>query len=97
MKGVPTTAIGACFALTAFAVAILAGMFAGNAFDMILQRALMALILCYPVGLLFGIMCRRVVDEHSRAMAESLAVENESLGDVDIVPEDESEEVVHSS
>lgn len=97
MKGVPTTAIGACFALTAFAVAILAGLFAGNAADMILQRALIALILCYPVGLIFGLMCRRLVDEHARAMTESLAVENESLGEVDIVPEEEAEEVANTS
>lgn len=100
MKGVPSTAVGACFALTAFAVAILAGLFANNQADLILQRAIIAMILCYPIGLLFGAMCRRVVAEHAQAVTDSLAAhtaQTETLGDVEIVPEEEAEEVIHTS
>ena len=49
----------------AFTVAILAGLAAGNPAITILVRALIAMVLCYPMGLAVGLLCRRVVDEHA--------------------------------
>ncbi len=97
MKGVPATAVGASFALTAFAVAILAGLFAGNAADLILQRAILALLLCYPVGLFFGMVCRRIVEDHARSLADGITVQQSELGDVEILSEEDGEEVTPTS
>lgn len=60
-----------CLALAAFAIAIVAGIAAGNAPAQILVRALMAMILCYPVGLIIGVICQRVIDMHQPEQRES--------------------------
>ena len=64
MRNRAVTSIAGCFALSAFTVAIIAGMAAGNTAASILRRALLALVICYPVGLLVGGVARRVVEEH---------------------------------
>lgn len=50
--------------MAAFAIAIFAGIVAGNAAGLVLLRALMAMILCYPVGFIVGMICERVVATH---------------------------------
>ncbi len=61
--GTLTRVMAGCFALSAFAVAIVAGMAGyGSAAD-ILSRALIAMVLCYPVGMIAGMICERVVNE----------------------------------
>ena len=61
-KGNTAGTIAGLFALAVFAVAILAGLFAGNAATAVIGRALVAMLICYPVGLLIGIIATRVVD-----------------------------------
>ena len=56
-----------CVALAAFAIAIFAGLAAGNAAGLVLLRALMAMILCYPVGLIAGLICEHVVAMHKQS------------------------------
>lgn len=53
--------IAGCFALGAFAVAIMAGLGSRNPAASVLTRALMALIFCYPIGLAVGLIAQRVV------------------------------------
>ena len=53
--------IAGCFALGAFAVAIIAGLGSRNPAASVLTRALMALIFCYPIGLAVGLIAQRVV------------------------------------
>lgn len=74
VRGVSSSAIGACFAFAAFVVAVLAGLFAGNTVEMILTRALLALIVCYPIGLAMGMVCGRIVREQARVLAETIEV-----------------------
>jgi hypothetical protein len=64
-----------CFALAAFAVAILAGLAAGNAAVGVLKGAVIAMVVCYPVGLLAGLVCQRVLTAHVQAakLSESAA------------------------
>lgn len=62
--------IAGCFALSAFAVAVVAGLSTGNTLASILVRAIMAMIVCYPVGLLVGLICQHVVQDHLVAQAE---------------------------
>ncbi len=64
MTGAACNVIAGCFAMAAFAVAILAGLAAGNAPSSILLRALIAMVVCYPVGLMIGLVCQRVVADH---------------------------------
>lgn len=63
MTGSPAHVIAGCFALSAFAVAIVAGLAAGNAAVSIMLRAVVALVACYPIGLAAGILCQRVADD----------------------------------
>jgi hypothetical protein len=67
MMGSVTRVMAACFALAAFAVAIIAGLSAGNAPASVLSRAIIAMLLCYPVGFVAGLVCERVVSWHIAA------------------------------
>lgn len=59
--------IAGCFALSAFTVAIIAGVAGANsAFDVV-WRALLAMLLCYPVGYVVGMLCERTVDDHIKS------------------------------
>jgi hypothetical protein len=72
-------AIASCFALAAFAVAVLAGLAGGNSASSIMLRALLSMIACYPLGLLIGVVCRHVVEQHVRqgaAQKEGAAEQN---------------------
>jgi cytosine/uracil/thiamine/allantoin permease len=73
MKLMQTTInlIAACFALSAFAVAILAGLAVGNSADMVLLRALMVIVASYPVGWAAGAVCAHVI--HARLEAHRTA------------------------
>lgn len=70
-----TGTIAGCFALAAFAVAVVAGLAGGNPSASILLRALSAMIACYPIGLVIGMVCQHVVREHlaAEARAEEVA------------------------
>ncbi len=65
--------VAGCFALAAFAVAILAALAAGNPAVSVLRGAIIAMIVCYPVGFLAGLMCQRVVQQHVAATNEQPA------------------------
>lgn len=67
--------IASCFALAAFAVALLTGLARENAAAQILQRGVLAMCACYPVGLIVGMVCDGVVRNHvaARLEAESAA------------------------
>ncbi len=81
MKTVPSYVIAACVALAAFAVATLAGLASGNSAASILFRALIAMLACYPVGLLVGMACQRVISEQLDAHREANPVPHEESGD----------------
>lgn len=64
--------IATCFSLTAFAASIIIGAYwASNPTATVLWRALLVMIVSYPVGLVVGMFLFRVVqdhiDEHRRA------------------------------
>lgn len=61
--GVATKVIGASCALTAFALAIASGLFAGNPTDTILTRAIAALVVGSLVGMVVGTIGERTVAE----------------------------------
>jgi len=67
MSAMTAKVIAGCFALSAFSVAILAGLAGENTTAQILQRAVISMIVCYPVGLIVGIICERVIVSHIKA------------------------------
>jgi hypothetical protein len=74
MHFVSSKVIAACFGLSALAVAIIAGMAAGNGIGEVLMRAMFAAIVCYPVGVVVGMICAHVISEQiARAEPESSA------------------------
>jgi hypothetical protein len=60
----PTRIIAACFALSAFALATVLGMAAGNDAVTTLWRALLAMAAAYFVGSIIGHVARIAVQEH---------------------------------
>ena len=71
MTGAASRAVAGCFALAAFAVAVVAGLAGGNASSAILVRALIAMIVCYPLGLVIGLVCQHVIEEHVKARPDA--------------------------
>jgi NhaP-type Na+/H+ or K+/H+ antiporter len=61
--GVASKVIAACCGLSAFAVAVLAGLAADNPTEVILGRALVSMIGMQLVGLLIGSIAERTVSE----------------------------------
>lgn len=56
--------IAACFALSAFGVAVVAGLAAGNDAAQILLRAVAALVICSFAGQALGLICEGVIRAH---------------------------------
>ena len=96
MKGIAATTIAACFALAAFAVAVVAGLASGNAAASVLGRAIAAMVVCYPVGLAVGYIAQRIVGEHIEAHKEAHPAPdfNGVAGEVPVVGESADEEVI---
>jgi hypothetical protein len=60
----PAKVIACVFALAAFAVAIIAGLSAGNNAARVLGSALAAMLICHIMGLVIGAIGHLVVTEH---------------------------------
>lgn len=70
MTATGSKAIAGCFAMAAFAVAVLAGLAGGNTASSILLRALVAMVACYPLGLVIGVVCQHVIEQHPKTPAK---------------------------
>ena len=66
-REIPISAIAACFGMAAFTVAILSGLGAGQPADAILWRAILSILVCYPLGLIIACVGRAAVNDHMRA------------------------------
>ncbi len=97
MNRAPSSAIAGCFSLSAFAVAVVAGMFAQNPASSILIRALIAMIVCYPLGLIIGLICQRLMNDHIDAHQKEASISipgsttKPDQSDVAIVQEESSD------
>lgn len=54
------------FALLAFSVATLTGLFSQNPASVVLSRGLLAFVIFFTLGLVLGWAAQRIVDEHER-------------------------------
>ena len=81
MKGSPGHVVAACFGLTAFAIAIVAGLASDTPANSVLSRSVIAMILCYPVGLVVGMICDRVIQSHLSTL-QAEADPEDGIGEV---------------
>lgn len=73
--------VGACFALAAFAVAMVAGLEAGLPMLTVLARGVLVLVICYPVGIAIGLIIDRIIADHHKtdlAITDALRAEDET-------------------
>ena len=100
MRPTAQSAIAAICALAAFTIAVLAGFFAGVSADRVLVRALMALMICYPIGLIVACAANRVLldrlerEESADSARSSLHVSGSSHAEPGGDHPDEGEEVL---
>jgi len=66
-EGDLTRVTAAAMGLGAFAVAVLAGLAAGVDASSVIVRAMISLIIVYPIGMALGTVARHVVQEHVKA------------------------------
>ncbi len=62
MLTIPAKIIATCFALVAFAAALVIGALVGNPLGTVLFRALVAMCICWLVGYLVGLVAQRTVE-----------------------------------
>lgn len=79
--GTVSKVMAGCFSMAAFAVAIIAGLTSGNPAVLVLGRALIAMILCYPVGFIVGVVCERVIAQHIRQYEQEHPVPSDDEDD----------------
>lgn len=65
VKGNAGSTIAGVMSLAAFATAVVAGVAAGNGATTVIVRALVALVVCYPLGLIAGLVVSRAIDRAS--------------------------------
>ncbi len=67
----PSRVVSSLFALSGFAVAILAGLSSGNSALRVTATALGAFVACHVVGTLVGMVAERVVEDHAKEAGAS--------------------------
>lgn len=82
---------GAALGLFAFAITILLGMNAGNPVEVILQRALMAMLFFFVLGVTVGWIAFRVIDEHAVRLHKDMFPAEEEVDAADSDGDNESE------
>lgn len=60
----PSKVLAAVLGLTAFSIAVVAGLLAGVPGQTVLARALVSMMVCYPVGLVLGLVAGRAISEY---------------------------------
>ena len=81
MTGNVSRVIAGCFSLAAFATAIVAGLASGNGAASVLVRASIAMFICYPLGLIIGAICQRIVSEYVRTHCQAHPMQETPSGD----------------
>lgn len=65
---------GSVFGLSAFAVAVFAGISSGNGASQVLVNAIVCMLICYAVGTLLGMIAERTVAEHASGYAAARTI-----------------------
>jgi hypothetical protein len=91
----PAKLTAGCCALGAFAIAIVAGLGADAPVDTILTRAIVCMIVCWPVGALLGFVAGRAIEDGVEAFRRANPVTPDTGGaEARLSSEEEGELVV---
>ncbi len=74
-----TKVIAGSLGLTAFAIAVVSGLAAGNQSAEILIRALMSMMTCYVLGLVLGMIGEHTIEEHVREYVNARPAQGSSV------------------
>lgn len=88
---VPDKLIAACLGLTGFAMAIVAGLAAGNAATAVLRHSLIAMVACYGAGLVVGAVARAAAGAQFAATSSQSSESSESSEPSESSPTEGSE------
>jgi hypothetical protein len=86
---IPARVIATCFALAAFVAAILLGMSAGNVPETILTRAIVVMVVAWPIGRFCGAVAQWAIQSHidSYKKAHPIPADSSSAGaEISTVP-----------
>ena len=83
----PARVIAACFGMSAFAVALITGIFAGNPSGTVLERGLVCLFLGYVLGLIAGEMLAFAIRDYLRQHIAENPIPNSEVSLDDLVGE----------
>lgn len=86
MRAMPANTIAGMFGLAGFTVAVIAGLAVGNPTTSVLWRSILAMIVCYPVGLAIGLVAQKVIQDHIRAHKSANPAQDSTLDDEPVVP-----------
>ena len=78
-NGVPAKVIAATLGLSAFAIAVVCGLYAGNPAETILLRAIIAMIVVNLLGLAIGGVAERAIAEGIAAYKERRAADSANV------------------
>ncbi len=73
--------IAGCFALAAFAVSLMAGVWGGDPAFTVLTRSLIIMMVCYPIGYIVGLICAQVIERHVKDYVEANPAPDSTDGD----------------
>lgn len=79
--GMPTRLTAACLGMSAFALAVLAGLAADNPVDVILMRAIIASLVCHMLGWAIGAVAERAVNDRVEQYVREHPAEPPQVGD----------------
>jgi hypothetical protein len=79
--------VASVFALSGFAIAIVAGMYAGNDAGTVLRRALGAMVACQIVGTMAGWIVQRVITDHEARYRNDHPMPKQAREEVIVVDE----------
>jgi len=81
---VSTHLCGAGMAFLGFTAALIIGLWVNNPFVTVVQRALMVLVLFYPLGCLLAVLGQKVIKENFDVYVENIGKEGQSQGEPDV-------------
>ncbi|RMH19953.1 MAG: hypothetical protein D6698_05080 [Gammaproteobacteria bacterium] len=70
--------IASCFSLVCFAAAIVVGIHVGNTPQTVLLRAVLVMIICWPIGYLVGLVAQRAIMDQINRYKQEHPIPDES-------------------
>lgn len=90
MNLVSSKVIASCLAFAAFAVAIVSGLASDVSTAQVLLRAVVAMFVCYPVGIVIGAACAHAISTH--VLAHQKEEQHKATPDTHESPQRQSDE-----